>query len=36
MDHKSFITPKSKVIQVIEDYPQLEKFLISYIPAFKN
>ncbi len=36
MDHKSFITPKSKVMQVIEEYPQLEDVLISYIPAFKK
>jgi hypothetical protein len=33
---KSLITPKSKVLQVIEDYPQLEDVLINYVPAFKN
>lgn len=36
MESKSIITPKSKVLQVIEDYPQLEDVLISYVPAFKN
>jgi hypothetical protein len=36
MDNKNIITPKSKVLQVIEDYPQLEDVLIRYVPAFQN
>jgi hypothetical protein len=36
MENKNIITPKSKVLQVIEDYPQLEDVLISYVPAFKS
>ncbi|MBS4014165.1 MAG: DUF1858 domain-containing protein [Bacteroidetes bacterium] len=36
MEQKSIITPKSKVLQVIEDYPQLEEVLINYVPVFKN
>lgn len=30
------ITPKTKVLQLIEAYPQLEDVLISYVPAFKK
>ncbi len=30
------ITPQSKILQVIEAYPQLEDVLISYVPAFKK
>jgi hypothetical protein len=30
------ITPKTKVLELIETYPQLEDVLISYAPAFKN
>jgi Domain of unknown function (DUF1858) len=30
------ITPKSKLMQVLEEYPELEEKLISYIPAFKE
>lgn len=30
------ITPKTKVLQLIEAYPQLENVLIDYIPAFKK
>lgn len=30
------ITPKSKLMQVLETYPELEDKLISYIPAFKE
>ncbi len=30
------ITPKTKVLQLIEAYPQLEDTLIGYIPAFKK
>ncbi|MEN8225328.1 MAG: DUF1858 domain-containing protein [Bacteroidota bacterium] len=30
------ITPKTKVLQLIETYPQLEEVLIEYAPAFKR
>jgi hypothetical protein len=30
------ITPKTKVLQLIEAYPQLEDLLISFAPAFKK
>ena len=30
------ITPQSKILQVIEAYPQLENVLISYVPAFEK
>ena len=30
------ITPKTKVFQLIETYPQLEDVLIDYVPAFKK
>jgi hypothetical protein len=30
------ITPKTKVLQLIETYPQLEDVLIQYAPAFKK
>lgn len=30
------ITPKTKVLELIENYPQLEEVLIQYAPAFKN
>ena len=30
------ITPKTKVLQLIETYPQLEDVLIEYTPAFKK
>ena len=30
------ITPKTKVIQLIETYPQLEDVLIKYVPAFSK
>jgi hypothetical protein len=30
------ITPKTKVLQMIEAYPQLEDVLISYVPAFEK
>ncbi len=33
---KHIITPRSKVMQVIEAYPQLEEVLISYVPAFSK
>jgi len=30
------ITPKTKVLQLIETYPQLEEILIQYAPAFNK
>ncbi|MEN8117157.1 MAG: DUF1858 domain-containing protein [Bacteroidota bacterium] len=30
------ITPKTKVLELIETYPQLEDILIEYAPAFKK
>lgn len=36
MEEKLVITPKSKVLQVIETYPHLEEVLISHVPAFKK
>lgn len=30
------ITPKTKVLDLIETYPQLEDVLIAYVPAFKK
>jgi len=30
------ITPKTKVLQLIETYPQLEDILIKYVPAFSK
>jgi len=30
------ITPKTKVMELIENYPQLEDILIEYAPAFKK
>lgn len=36
MEDKLIITPKTKVLQLIESYPQLEEVLISYIPAFEK
>lgn len=30
------ITPKSKILQVIDAYPELEDKLIAYVPAFKE
>ena len=36
MSDKLIITPKTKVLQLIEAYPQLEEVLIGYVPAFKK
>jgi len=36
MKEKLIITPKTKVLQLIEAYPQLEEVLIEYVPAFKK
>ena len=30
------ITPKTKILQLIEAYPQLEEVLVKYAPAFKK
>jgi hypothetical protein len=30
------ITPKTKVIELVEAYPQLEQVLIDYVPAFEK
>jgi len=34
--NKLIISPKTKVLQLIEAYPQLEDVLISYVPAFEK
>ena len=34
MNEQLIITPKTKILQAIEAYPQLEEVLISYVPAF--
>ena len=37
MDQKKIIiSPKTKVLALIEAYPQLEETLISYVPAFEK
>lgn len=36
MEEKLIITPKTKVLQLIDVYPQLEEVLIEYAPAFKS
>lgn len=36
MENKLIITPKTKVADVLEAYPQLEKSLITYVPAFSK
>ena len=33
---KLIISPKTKVLQLIDTYPQLEELLISYVPAFRK
>lgn len=33
---KLIITPKTKILQLIETYPPLEEILIEYAPAFKK
>ncbi len=35
-NQKLIISPKTKVLQLIETYPQLEDVLINYVPAFKK
>ena len=34
--YKLIISPKTKVLQLIETYPQLEDILINYVPSFKK
>jgi hypothetical protein len=36
MEERMVITPKTKVLQLIDTYPQLEDILIEYAPAFKS
>jgi len=36
MSEKLIITPRTKVMQLIEAYPALEDVLISYVPAFSK
>ncbi len=36
MEHKLIITPKTKILQLIEAYPQLEDILIIAAPAFRK
>lgn len=36
MEEKKIITPRSKVLDVINEYPQLEEVLIEYVPEFKK
>jgi hypothetical protein len=34
--NKLVITPKTKILQLLEAYPHLEDLLIGYVPAFKK
>ncbi|MGQ1891782.1 DUF1858 domain-containing protein [Thermophagus sp. OGC60D27] len=36
MEQKLIITPKTKILQILETYPQLEEILIGVTPAFKR
>ena len=36
MSDNLIITPKTKVLQLIETYPQLEDVLIGFVPAFEK
>jgi hypothetical protein len=36
MEQKLIITPKTKVLELIENYPHLEDVLINYVPAFSK
>lgn len=36
MKNELIITPRTKVLQLIEAYPQLEETLIGYVPAFEK
>ncbi len=35
MDKEKLITPKSKVLKIIEDFPELEEIIVNYVPAFR-
>jgi hypothetical protein len=35
-NNKLVITPKTKILQLLEAYPHLEDLLIGYVPAFKK
>ena len=35
-EHKLIISPKTKVLELIEAYPQLEDVLIGFVPAFEK
>ncbi len=36
MSSRLVITPKTKVLQLIEAYPELEEVLVSYVPEFRK
>ena len=36
MGDRPLITPKTKVLQLLEAYPQLESILVGIVPAFKK
>lgn len=36
MSTELIITPKTKVLQLIETYPQLEELLIEMVPTFEK
>jgi hypothetical protein len=36
MSERLIITPKTRVLQLIEAYPELEEVLVSYVPEFKK
>lgn len=36
MKEQLIITPRTKILQLIEAYPQLEDLLINYVPEFKK
>mgnify|MGYP000654584085 CR=1 FL=1 len=36
MNDQLMITPKTRILQLIETYPQLEAVLIGYVPAFEK
>ncbi|MCF8365517.1 MAG: DUF1858 domain-containing protein [Bacteroidales bacterium] len=36
MEHKVIITPKTKLAELLDAYPELEKVLIDIAPAFKK
>jgi hypothetical protein len=36
MSERLIITPKTRVLQLIEAYPELEEVLVGYVPEFKK